>query len=108
MIHNKLIKPQSIVVVGGSDDVMKPGGKVLKNLQDGNFKGKLYVVNPKAEYVQGMKAYSSVEDLPETDMAILAIAAQHCLPAIETLIAKKGTRGFIILSAGFSEESHAG
>ena len=108
MIHNKLFKPQSIVVVGGSDDVMKPGGKVLKNLQDGNFKGKLYVVNPKAEYVQGMKAYSSVEDLPETDMAILAIAAQHCLPAIETLIAKKGTRGFIILSAGFSEESHAG
>ena len=45
MIAKQLIDPKSIVVVGGSDDIHKPGGTVLRNLQDGNFKGSLYVVN---------------------------------------------------------------
>ena len=52
MIAKQLIEPKSIVVVGGSDDVHKPGGAVLRNLQDGNFKGSLYVVNPKMDEVQ--------------------------------------------------------
>ena len=47
MINKQLLNPSSIVVVGGSDDIQKPGGKVLKNLIDGHFKGSLYVVNPK-------------------------------------------------------------
>ena len=53
MINEKLINPGSIVVVGGSDDLFKPGGKVLKNIIDGKFSGKLYVVNPKQDVVQG-------------------------------------------------------
>jgi acetyltransferase len=47
MIHQKLLNPQSIVVVGASNDVQKPGGKVLKNLLESDFKGKVYAVNPK-------------------------------------------------------------
>ena len=42
MINKQLIDPGSIVVVGGSNDLKKPGGKVLKNLLDGNYQGKLY------------------------------------------------------------------
>ena len=56
MIAKQLIEPKSIVVVGGSDDIHKPGGAVLRNLQDGNFKGSLYVVNPKMDEVQGITA----------------------------------------------------
>ncbi len=108
MINTKLLKPQSIVVVGGSDDVQKPGGKVLKNLIDGNFKGNLYVSNPKADKVQGLKSYCNVADLPQADMAILAIPAKYCLDTINLLVDKKDTRAFIILSAGFSEENEAG
>ena len=37
MIVEQLINPKSIVVVGGSDDLHKPGGTVLHNLKDGNF-----------------------------------------------------------------------
>ena len=108
MIHEKLLNPKSIVVVGGSDDIQKPGGKVLKNLIDGEFKGNLYVVNPKMDVVQGIKTYRSVNDLPEVDLAIIAIAAKFCLDTVNTLANEKHTRGFIILSAGFSEENEAG
>ena len=108
MINNKLIDPQSIVVVGGSNEIAKPGGKVLRNLLDVNYKGKLYVVNPKLSEVQGVKAYSSVEELPECDCAIIAIAAKYCLHAVEVLATQKKTGGFIILSAGFSEEDANG
>lgn len=108
MINDKLLTPKSIVVVGGSDDVYKPGGAVLRNLIESEFKGNIYVVNPKADEVQGIKSYKTVEELPQTDCAIIAVAAKFCLDTVEILTKDKGTRGFIILSAGFSEESKEG
>ena len=95
-------------MIGGSDDIQKPGGKVLKNLMDNGFCGQLYVVNPKLDTVQGIKSYHNVEELPEVDLAILAIAAKYCPHAVEVLAKQKNTRGFIIFSAGFHEESHEG
>lgn len=108
MIHPKLINPSSIVVVGASNDVQKPGGKVLKNLLESNFKGQVYVVNPKESEIQGVKCYAKVEDLPQVDCAILAIAAKFCPYTVEVLAKQKETGGFIIMSAGFSEENEAG
>jgi acetate---CoA ligase (ADP-forming) len=108
MINDKLINPRSIVVVGGSDDIWKPGGKVLKNIIDGGFRGELFVVNPKQDIVQGMRSFRDINDLPSCDLAILAIQAKHCLPAVEVLLAEKGTKAFIIISAGFSEAGTEG
>lgn len=108
MITNELINPKSIVIVGGSDDIQKPGGKVLKNLLDNNFKGQIYVVNPKADEVQGVKSYRDVADLPQVDLAILAIAAKFCPQTVDVLAKQKNTKAFIILSAGFHEESEEG
>jgi acetyltransferase len=108
MINDKLINPESIVVVGGSDDLFKPGGKVLRNIIEGGFKGSLYVVNPKHVKVQGIQAWKSIEDIPSADLAILAISANLCLPAVEILLMNKGTRAFIIISAGFSEVGEEG
>ncbi|MFW6227311.1 MAG: CoA-binding protein, partial [Bacteroidota bacterium] len=73
MITEQLINPKSIVVVGGSNDITKPGGKVLKNLIDGNFVGDLYVTNLKESEVQGIKSYADPADLPNVDLAIIAI-----------------------------------
>jgi acetyltransferase len=80
----------------------------LKNLLDGNFKGKVYAVNPKATEIQGITCYSNAEDLPPVDCAILAIAAKYCPATVKILADNKDTRGFIILSAGFSEENEEG
>ena len=108
MVTKELINPQSIVVVGASNDITKPGGKVLKNIMDGGFKGKLMAVNPKEDMIQGIQSYRDVSDLPDVDLAILAIAAKYSLETVEILASKKKTRAFIILSAGFSEESAEG
>ena len=108
MISTQLLNPQSIVVVGGSNDIHKPGGKVLKNILDGGFTGTLAVLNPKEEEVQGVKSYRDPADLPQADLAVIAIPAKFTLPVVELLAKEKGTRGFIILSAGYSEESEAG
>lgn len=108
MIAKELLNPRSIVVVGASADVQKPGGKVLKNLLNSNFKGVVYAVNPKEDEVQGVKCYKKVEDLPQVDCAIMAIAAKFCPSTVDVLAKEKGTKGYIILSAGFSEENAEG
>jgi acetate---CoA ligase (ADP-forming) len=108
MINDKLINPDSIVVVGGSEDLFKPGGKILKNIIDGKFKGNLYVVNPKQDIVQGIKSFRELKEIPPTDLAILAIQAKYCLQAVEILVKDKKTKSFIIISAGFSEAGEEG
>jgi acetate---CoA ligase (ADP-forming) len=108
MVTNELINPRSIVVVGGSNDITKPGGKILKNLIGHNYQGKLYVVNPKETVVQGIQSFQYPAMLPQVDLAIIAIAARHTPAVVKILAEQKMTRAFIILSAGFSEESEAG
>lgn len=108
MIHKNLIDPKSIVVIGGSDNIHSPGGRVLKNLIDHHFKGDLLVVNPKKEIVQGIKSFQNIQDIPNVDLAIIAIAARFIPEAIKVLAEKKNTKGYIIFSAGFSEKDEEG
>lgn len=108
MITNQLLAPTSIVVVGASNNVHKPGGAILKNLLTGGYTGELRAVNPKETEVQGVPAFSDVKDIPDTDLAILAIPASFCPEVVELLAAEKQVRAFIILSAGFGEETHEG
>lgn len=108
MIHEKLINPKSIVVVGASNNIQTPGGRVLKNLIDHHFKGDLFAINPKETEIQGIKCYQNVSDVPNADMAIIAIAAKFTLETIKVLAQQKNTKGFIIFSAGFSEKDSEG
>ncbi len=108
MIAKELLNPRSIVICGASSDIHKPGGKALKNLLESNFKGPVYAVNPKETEVQGIKCFTKVEDLPQVDCAILCIAAKFCAQTVDVLTQQKGTKGFIIVSAGFSEENAEG
>lgn len=108
MITKELISPKSIVVIGASNNVSKPGGKLLKNLIDTNYSGQLWVVNQNETEVQGITSFSRAEDLPQVDLAVLAIPAVACPEVIRTLTSLKGTKAFIVISAGFSEEGEAG
>lgn len=108
MINDKLINPASIVVVGASDDLLKPGGKVLRNILDGSFSGNLCVVNPKHDIIQGVRSFRNLSDIPDTDLAIIAISSKLCPETVEVLLNTKKTKAFIIISAGFSEAGAEG
>lgn len=108
MIARELLNPKSIVVCGASSDIHKPGGKALKNLLESPFRGPVYAVNPKETEVQGVKCYAKVDDLPQVECAIICIAAKFCAQTVDVLAKEKGCKGFIIISAGFSEENAEG
>ena len=108
MINRELLNPQSIVVIGGSNNVHKPGGSVVRNLISGGYSGTLRIVNPKEDEVQGIKAFNDAKELPPTELAILVVAAKFCPDYVEFLAKEKQTRAFIIISAGFGEETKAG
>ena len=69
MITTQLLRPESIVVVGASNNVHKPGGAILKNLINGGYQGELRAVNPKETEVQGVPAFADVTELPDTDLS---------------------------------------
>ena len=108
MINEQLLQPKSIVVIGGSNNVHKPGGSIVRNLINGDYQGELRIVNPKEDNIQGIKAFHDVKDIPQTDLAILVVAAKYCPDYVDYLCAEKGVRAFVIISAGFGEETKAG
>ncbi len=108
MINRELLDPQSIVIVGGSNNQHKPGGAIVRNLLMGGYKGTLRIVNPKEDVVQGIKVFHDIKELPPTELAILVIPAKFCPDTAELLARDKGVRAFIIISAGFGEETKAG
>ena len=108
MINRELLEPQSIVIIGGSNNVHKPGGAIVRNILQGGYQGILRVVNPKEDEVQGIKVFHNISELPPTELAVLVIPAKMCPETVEQLAKEKHTRAFIIISAGFGEETKAG
>ena len=108
MINRQLLQPESIVVIGGSNNIHKPGGAVVRNLISGGYQGTLRIVNPKEDMIQGIKVFHDAKELPPTDLAILVIPARFCPDSVEYLAAEKNVKAFIIISAGFGEETPAG
>ncbi|MBP1749339.1 MAG: CoA ligase [Deltaproteobacteria bacterium] len=105
--YNALFRPQSIVIVGGSESKSKPGGAVLANIVDHHYKGELYIVNPGGP-VMGLPTFPSVNDVPGTpEMGIIAIPAKFVAQSLEEL-GRKGTKAVVILSAGFGEKDERG
>lgn len=108
MINQQLLHPESIVIIGGSNNVHKPGGAIVRNIIQGGYKGILRIVNPKEDEVQGIKVFHDVKEVPPTDLAVMVVAAKYCPDYVEYLAAEKKVHAFIIISAGFGEETKEG
>lgn len=103
-----LLAPRSIAIVGASDNVARIGGRPLRYLREGGFKGAVYPVNPGRATVQGLPAFASVADLPQApDVAILAVPAGATLQAVEDCAAR-GVKAGIVFTAGFAEAGPEG
>jgi acetate---CoA ligase (ADP-forming) len=104
----KLLWPQSVAIVGASSDVQGLRGRILQTILSHPFAGRVYPVSRSATEVQGLKAYPSIDILPEpADLAILIVPAQY-VPAELERCGRAGIKATMILSSGFAEEDEAG
>jgi acyl-CoA synthetase (NDP forming) len=104
----KFFEPASIVVIGASAVPHKPGNEVVRNILANGYGGRLYLVNPKGEEILGMKAYSSIQDLPEgIDLAVVILPAQLNPQAVKECAAR-GIPAVVLAAGGFSEVDDKG
>lgn len=100
-----LYYPNAVAVVGASSNPEKIGAFALRAVISSNFPGRIYPVHAGgAEQIMGLKAYPSIEAIPEmpVEMFIFAIPAEQILQSMDAAIAK-GCRAAVILTAGFKE-----
>ena len=103
-----LLAPRSVAVLGASSDPTRISGRPIAYMKSQGFQGGLYPINPNRTEVQGLKAYASINDVPEVpDVAIVAVASEVAAAAIEDL-AKKGVKAVVMFTAGFAEMDDAG
>ena len=103
-----LFRPKSVAVIGASSKELSIGNRVIKNLMDFGFKGGIYPINPKADEIRGLKAYTSSMECPDNiDVVHMVIPAKFVPMAMEDC-GKKGVKNVIINSGGFSETGPEG
>ena len=104
----KFFSPKSVVVIGASATEGKSGNDVIKNILANEFKGELYLVNPKGGEILGHKVYTSIGDLPQgIDQAIIILPAKANPQAIRECAAQ-GIQTFVLAAGGFAEVDEAG
>lgn len=107
-VLDALMNPQSVALIGASDNPMRIGGRPLKYLKNSGYLGDIYPVNPNRDSVQNYQAYSSLDAIQATpDVALLAVPATAVLDSVKAC-ADKGVKSAIVFSAGFSEAGDAG
>jgi acetate---CoA ligase (ADP-forming) len=101
-------EPQSVAVVGASRRRETVGGRIFRNVVEGEFTGVVYPVNLRGEPVAGFRGYRSVEEIPDpVDLAVIALPAGAVLEAAEQAL-RRGVHALVVISAGFAEVGSEG
>ena len=105
---DKIMRPKSIAVVGASTKEHTIGSDIMKRLQEYKFTGKIYPINPKGGVIEGLQAYTTVNEVPEDiDLAIIVVNSKFVLSTIDQCN-EKGIKGLCIITAGFKETGKEG
>ena len=103
-----LLKPKSIAVVGASRREGSIGREILHQLIEFDFNGKLFPVNPQAEFIHSIKAFPTVSSIPDPlDLAIVVVPRQEVVSVVDDC-GKKGVKGLVVITAGFAETGEEG
>jgi len=108
MVHNpeelhSLFDPNSIAVIGASNNQSKVGGQIISNLILGGYEGKVYPINPKSEIILNYQSYKSIKKIPDSvDLALITIPNIHVPPVLEECI-EENVKFVVIITAGFRE-----
>ncbi|MGE3620442.1 MAG: acetate--CoA ligase family protein [Acidimicrobiia bacterium] len=99
----RLFRPESIAVVGATDDPTKTGSRIIRNLDAAGFSGPVFPVNPRAEVVAGRPSVATPADLPEpATVAYVLVPAGRVVEAVRQC-AERGVAYAVIAAAGFAE-----
>jgi acyl-CoA synthetase (NDP forming) len=100
---NRIMRPKAVAVIGASNETGKIGNSVMKNLINGGYQGTIYPIHPKEAEIMGIKAFTSVKDVPgEIDTAVFAIPGKLVASALKECGEKK-IAGAILIPSGFGE-----
>ncbi|MBB3176928.1 acetate--CoA ligase family protein [Variovorax sp. Sphag1AA] len=103
-----ILNPRSIAFIGASDDVAKWGGVLLHVLRKFNYAGAIYPVNPKAETIQGLRAYRSIDEIGQPiDLAVISIGVDGVEQAMHECAAA-GVRAAMVVTSQFAESGAEG
>lgn len=103
-----LFAPRSVAVIGAGRERGSVGGEIFHNLIANGFTGPVYPVNPKAKVVQSVRAYASIDDVPdEVDLAVIVVPRDLVQGVVEDC-GRKGVKAVIVISAGFGETGETG
>ena len=101
-------RPRSVAVVGASARRGSIGGELFRNVLAADFRGAAFPVNRRAEPVAGVKAYASVDEIPDpVDLAVVCVPGEQVLDVAEAAL-RRGVRALCVISAGFAEIGPAG
>jgi len=105
---NSIFRPKSVAVVGASSKKGILGREIFDLLLGSGFNGPVFPVNPNAEYVHSVKAYRSIQDIPQAvDLAVIVVPKERVLSIVQDC-AQKGVKGLILITAGFRETGAEG
>ena len=105
---SKFFEPKSVAVIGASGTPHKPGNDVIRNILANEYKGKLYLVNPKGGEIHGIKVHRSIQELPKgIDLAIIILPAEGNMLALKNCV-DQGIEYFVLAAGGFSEVDEKG
>jgi acetyltransferase len=103
-----ILNPKSIAVVGASRREGSIGREILHQLIEFDFHGKLFPVNPKADFIHSIMAFPTVSSIPDpVDLAIIVVPRGDVLSVVDDCGAK-GVKGLVVITAGFSETGEEG
>ena len=105
---DSLFRPRSVAVIGASTRELHIGNRIVRNLLDFGFTGPVYPINPKADEIQGIKAYGSILDVPtDVDVVHMVIPARFVPLAIDDC-GRKAVKFVILNGGGFAETGPEG
>jgi acetyltransferase len=108
MSFEKLLRPESVAVIGASSEPGKVGYEILNNVISDGFAGAIYPINPKASEILGKKCYKTLTEVPgPVDLAVVVIKRDLVIPILKEM-GEKGTKAAIVITAGFGETGEEG
>ena len=102
------LNPQSVAVIGASENPEKIGGRPIKYMLRAGYQGRIFPVNPNRPVIQGLKAYPDIASIPEApDLAIVAVPGMGAVAAVAAC-AKRGVKVAVVITSGFGETGEKG